>query len=64
MTASAKRKGVWGLNVKTKVGRSGNSLELRLSKKLAEFLKLRKGKEVDIEPIDRHSIKVSVAESS
>lgn len=60
MTESAKRKGVWGLSKKTKVGKSGNTLDIRLNKKIADFLKLRKGEEVLVEPIDKHSLKVSL----
>lgn len=46
----AKEKGVWGLSSKTKVGVSGNSLDVRIDKKIAEFLNLEKGKEVTLQP--------------
>lgn len=47
---ASKKAGIWGLNSKTRVGQSGNALMIRISKRLAEFLKLKKGQEVQIEP--------------
>ena len=48
--AKAKQKGAWGLTAKTKVGVSGNSLDVRIDKRIAEFLNLKKGHEVTVHP--------------
>ena len=50
MTKSAKEKGLWGIEAKTKVGVVGNSLDIRITKKIADFLNLKKGTEVTIYP--------------
>ena len=55
---AAKAKGVWGLAAKTRIGTSGHSLDVRLPKSLAEFLELRKGQEVMIEPMDKKRFQV------
>jgi len=47
---SAKEKGVWGLGKKTKITRTGNSLAVRIPKDIANFLKLKEGKEAFIHP--------------
>lgn len=46
----AKKKGVWGLGIKTKITKTGNSLAVRIPKKIADFLKLKKDKEAYIHP--------------
>lgn len=46
----AKKKGIWGLGKKTKITRTGNSLAVRIPKKLADYLKLEEGKETYIHP--------------
>ena len=48
--AAAKKAGVWGLCVTTKVGRSGNTLDVRISQPLARFVGLSQGQEVTIHP--------------
>lgn len=50
ITAATKRKGLWGLFSKTKIGVSGDSLDVRISKPLAKFLRLKKGEEVNLYP--------------
>ena len=47
---AAKREGVWGLGVKTKITRTGNSLAVRIPQKIAMFLDLKEGKEAYIHP--------------
>ena len=47
---TAKRKGIWGLGTIAKITRSGNSLAIRIPKKLANYLKLKEGKETFIHP--------------
>ncbi len=46
----AKEKGIFGIEAKTKIAKSGNSLAVRIPKKIAEFLKLKEGKEVRLSP--------------
>lgn len=52
----AKSKGIWGLGVKTKITKAGNSLVVRIPKKLADFLKLKQGRETFIHPEDHKLI--------
>lgn len=47
---TAKKKGVWGLCISMTVGKSGNSLDIRVSSRLAPFVGLIRGKEVLIHP--------------
>lgn len=47
---AAKKKGIWGLGKKTKITRTGNSLAVRIPKEIANFLKLKEGKEAYIHP--------------
>jgi len=44
------KKGIWGLGKKTKITRTGNSLAVRIPKKIADHLKLTEGKEAYIHP--------------
>ena len=50
MTQIAKKKGLWGLQTKTKIGQSGTTLDIRLPKRIIKFLNLKKGEEVEIYP--------------
>ncbi|MBU2638227.1 MAG: AbrB/MazE/SpoVT family DNA-binding domain-containing protein [Nanoarchaeota archaeon] len=47
---AAKEKGVWGLSAKTKITMAGNSLAVRIPKKIAEYLHLENSEEVMIYP--------------
>jgi YgiT-type zinc finger domain-containing protein len=47
---AAKKKGIWGLGVKTKITRTGNSLAIRIPQKIAQFLKLKEGEDAYIHP--------------
>lgn len=46
----AKEKGIWGLGAKTKINKTGNSLAIRVPKKIADFLNLKEGEEAYIHP--------------
>ncbi len=61
ITAATKKKGLWGLRAKTKVGQSGDSLDVRISKPIADFLKLKKGEEVTIYPENQRRIVIELA---
>jgi hypothetical protein len=46
----AKELGLWGMEQETKIGYSGNSIIVRVPKKIAVFLGFKKGKKVHIRP--------------
>ena len=56
----AKKKGIFGLDKKTKIIMAGNSLAVRIPKKIAEFLKLKAGNEAYIHPGDKKLIIESI----
>lgn len=56
MEQKAKEIGIWGLEQKTKVATVGNSLAVRIPKRLADFLRLRQGVEVLIHPLGRDKL--------
>jgi len=58
MTRIAKEKGIYDLTTKTKVGKVGDSLDIRLNKKMAEFMGIEKGMEATIHPVNRHKIEI------
>ena len=60
MTKKVKKLGLWGLETKTKLTKVGNSLDIRLNKKIACFLGAKKGKEVVIIPENKKKITVSL----
>ncbi|MBS3152237.1 hypothetical protein J4230_02395 [Candidatus Woesearchaeota archaeon] len=57
----AKQQGVWGLAAKTKIGTSGTALDVRFSRAIVNFMKLKKGKEVVVQPIDKNKIQITVS---
>lgn len=57
----SKQKGLFGIAAKkTKVAQVGNSLAIRIPKEIADFIKLKKEREVRIEPKSRHAFLVEV----
>tara|TARA_Y100000310_G_C20467962_1_gene708585 strand:- start:271 stop:600 length:330 start_codon:yes stop_codon:yes gene_type:complete len=58
--AKVKKMGLWGLRTKTKIGTSGNALDVRLGKDLTDFYNLRKGQNVEIEPINKNRFEVNL----
>lgn len=60
ITERVKEKGLWGLGVRTKIGVSGNSLDLKINKRIADFLKIQKGQDVFIAPIDKRHIQIEI----
>ncbi len=55
-----REKGLWGLRARSKISEVGNGLDVRIPKPLAQFLSLKKGKEIIIEPIDRNQLKIII----
>jgi YgiT-type zinc finger domain-containing protein len=60
ITLVAKKKGLWGLEAKTKIGQSGSTLDVRLPQKIIAYMKLKKGKEVTIIPESKHKLVLTV----
>jgi len=52
----AKKNGLWGLEAKTKVGKVGNSMDVKINRRIAEFVGLKKGKEVRVFPDGKNRI--------
>ena len=61
MEDMAKEKGLWGLRAKTKVGVTGNCLDVRINKAIADFVGLKKGNDVIIYPEDKKKLVISLA---
>lgn len=57
---AAKKAGVWGISSITKVGRSGNNLDVRITNRLANFVGLAKGKEVMVRPEGKNRLVIEV----
>ncbi len=60
MTEIAKKKGLWGLQARTKIGQAGTTLDVRLPKKIINFLNLKKGEEVTVYPENKNKIIISI----
>jgi hypothetical protein len=56
----AKKKGLWGLSATTKVGKCGNALDIRLNKRIADFLGIHKGSGVTIAPESKKKLVIEV----
>ena len=52
----AKKKGLWGLETKTKIGQAGDSLIIRINKRIADFYGLKKGEDVTLAPKDKDEL--------
>ena len=56
----AKKRGLWGLEAVTKIGKVGNSFDVKINKKIAEFLSLKKGEEVRIYPEGKEKLVIEI----
>jgi len=61
MEQKAKAIGIWGLEQKTKVAVVGNSLAVRIPKRLANFLGLKRGTDVLVHPMGRDKLVIEEA---
>lgn len=61
ITQKTKELGLWGLEFKTKVGAVGTALDIRLNKRIIEFLKIKKGMEVTVYPESENSLRIEVS---
>ena len=57
----AKENGLWGLERRSKISYSGNSLIVRIPKDIAEFMNLEKGEEIRVHPEGKKRIVVEIA---
>jgi hypothetical protein len=64
ITMKTKEMGLWGLEVRTKIGLAGSTLDIRLTKRIINFMKLKKGEEVIIYPEDKHKLIVEIPSAS
>lgn len=60
ITEIVKEKGLFGLYAKTKVNILGNSMAITINKKIADFLKLKKGEEVTVYPKNKHQLVIDI----
>lgn len=58
--AKAKSLGLWGLEKKSRISYSGNSMIIRIPKSIADFMKLKKGEEILIRPEDKKKLIIEV----
>lgn len=58
--AEVKKRKLWGLRARTTISAVGNSLDVRIPKPLAEFLSMKKGKEVILEPLDKNRLQIVI----
>lgn len=56
-----KEKELYGLGSKTKIGIAGSSFIIRINKKLAGFMKFRKGEEIHIHPESKKKIVIETS---
>lgn len=56
----SKEIGLFGLARKGKIAQIGNSLAIRIPKEIADFLRLKKGKEVTISPEGTSELRIEV----
>jgi hypothetical protein len=56
MEKRAKELAIWGLEHKTKVSVAGNSLIIRIPRKLAQFMGLDKGSEIVVHPYGKDKL--------
>lgn len=57
---AARKAGVWGLCVQTRVGKSGNALDVRIAQPLAQFVGLVRGSDVTIHPDGKQKLVIEV----
>ena len=58
--AEVRRRGLWGLRARSKVSKVGNALDVRIPKALADFLSLKQGQEIILEPLDKSRLQIVV----
>jgi hypothetical protein len=56
----AKKKGLWGLQARTRIGEAGKTLDVRFPKRLIDFFDLKKGEEVTLTPEGKKKIVITL----
>lgn len=56
----AKKRGLWGLEARTKIGIAGDGLIIRVNKKIADFMGLKKGEEITLIPENKNKLNVTI----
>ncbi len=59
-TEIAKKKGLFGLEAKTKIGQAGSTLDIRLPQKIIAYMKLKKGEEIKLIPESKRKLIIIV----
>ncbi len=54
-----RKKELYGLAASTKVGKAGDSLDIRINKKIAQFVNLQKGQTVMVHPEGKNRIVIT-----
>ncbi|OGI64474.1 hypothetical protein A2642_01765 [Candidatus Nomurabacteria bacterium RIFCSPHIGHO2_01_FULL_39_10] len=60
ITEVTKAKGLWGISARTKIGEAGNTLDVRLPKRIIELMDLEKGTEVLVYPVSKKKLIVEI----
>lgn len=60
ITEQTKKKGLWGLSAKTKIGKVGSTLDVRFPKRIIDFLKLKQGEQVTIHPEAKNRLVIEI----
>ena len=60
ITEATKSKGLFGMGAKTKIGQAGSTLDIRLPKRIIDFLHLEKGKEVTMYPESKRKLVIEL----
>ena len=55
-----RKKGLWGLNDKTKINQIGGSVGITITKKIADFLEIKKGEEVLVYPENKKRLVIQI----
>ncbi len=61
ITRASKAKGLWGLHSQTKVGKVGNSMDIKIAKNIADFMGLNPGKEVFVRPESKKRLIIEIS---
>jgi len=64
ITQKTKQMNLWGLESKTKVGKVGNSFDIKINQKLSQFCQLKKGAEVSIHPENKKRLVIDILAQS
>ena len=58
--AAAKKRGLWGLGANATVTKVGSSIAIIINKRIAQFLGLKRGEQVQIHPESKNRLRIDV----